>query len=42
MLNKAVGDDMIQLSSHGSMEVLDNHYIDKSVVAQGLKMKMFG
>jgi len=41
-LNKAVGDDSIQLSSHGSMKTLTKHYIDPEVVVKGLAMKIFG
>jgi hypothetical protein len=41
MLNRVVGDDMIQLSSHSNMNVLEDCYLDKSVVTQGLKMTMF-
>ena len=41
-LNKAVGDDSIELSSHGSMKTLTKHYIDPEVVAKGQAMKIFG
>lgn len=40
-LNKAVGDDSIELSSHSSMKILTTHYIDAEVVAKGLTMKIF-
>ena len=40
-LNKAVGDDTIELSSHGDMKTLTTHYIDAEIVAKGLTMKMF-
>lgn len=40
-LHKAVGDDMIELSSHGGMRTLTTHYIDAEVVAKGLSMKIF-
>lgn len=40
-LNKAAGDDSIQLSSHGSMKTLNTHYVDAEVVAKGLTMKLF-
>ncbi|MEL4456947.1 site-specific integrase [Lutimonas vermicola] len=40
-LNKAVGDDSIELSSHGSKKILSTHYIDAEVVAKGLTMKIF-
>ncbi|MEC3906127.1 hypothetical protein VOI54_03800 [Tamlana sp. 2201CG12-4] len=41
-LNKSAGDDMIELSSHGSMRVLNKHYVDAEVVAKGLTMKIWG
>ena len=40
-LNKTLGDDIIELSSHGNMKILNSHYIDKKVVANGLTMKIF-
>ena len=40
-LNKSVGEDMIELSSHSSMRVLDKHYLDAEIVSKGLKMKIF-
>ena len=40
-LNKSVGDDMIELSSHRSMKTLKKHYLDAEVVAKGLTMRMF-
>jgi len=40
-LNKSVGDDMIELSSHGNMRVLNRHYVDAEVVAKGLTMRIF-
>jgi len=40
-LNKSVGDDMIELSSHRSMKTLKNHYLDAEVVTKGLQMRMF-
>jgi hypothetical protein len=40
-LNKVVGDDTIELSSHGNMKTLTTNYIDAEVVANGLTMKMF-
>jgi integrase len=40
-LNKAVGDDMIDLSSHSSMDVVSKHYLDKELVAKGRDMRMF-
>ena len=41
-LNKTVGDSVIELSSHGSMKILNKHYVDAEVVAKGLTMKIFG
>ena len=41
-LNKYVGNDTIELSSHGSMRTLNKHYVDAEVVAKGLTMKIFG
>jgi len=32
-LNKAAGDDSIDLSSHGDMKTLTTHYLDHEVVA---------
>jgi len=40
-LNKSVGDDMIELSSHRSMKTLKKHYLDAEVVTKGLQMRMF-
>ncbi len=40
-LNKSVGDEMIELSSHGGMKVLNKHYLDAEIVAKGLSMKIF-
>ncbi|WP_111308849.1 hypothetical protein [Confluentibacter sediminis] len=40
-LHKSVGDDMIELSSHGNMKVLNKHYVDAEIVAKGLTMKIF-
>jgi len=40
-LNKDVGDDSIDLTSHGDMKTLTTHYLDPEVVAKGLKMKIF-
>lgn len=39
-LNKEVGDDMIDLSSHSNMRVLDTHYIDPEVIAKGLQVRI--
>ena len=41
-LNSALGNDMIEFSSHSDMEVLDKHYLDPKKVAKGLTMKVFG
>ncbi|WP_242121095.1 tyrosine-type recombinase/integrase [Aestuariivivens sediminicola] len=40
-LNKEVGDSVIELTSHGSMKVVNKHYVDAEVVAKGLTMKIF-
>lgn len=40
-LNKSAGDDMIELSSHGGMKVLNTHYLDAEIVAKGLSVKIF-
>lgn len=40
-LNKVVGNDMIELSSHSSMRILNKHYVDPEIVAKGLTMKIF-
>jgi integrase len=40
-LNKTVGDDMVELSSHGGMKTLKAHYIDAEVIAKGLTMNIF-
>ena len=40
-LNKSVGDDMIELSSHSGMKILDKHYLDPEIVAKGLAIKIF-
>jgi integrase len=40
-LNKAVGDNMIDLSSHSGMEVVQRHYLDKELTAKGYDMKVF-
>ena len=40
-LNKATGDDMIDLSGHGGMGVVKKHYLDKNLTARGGDMRMF-
>lgn len=40
-LNKSVGDEMIELSSHSGMKILDKHYLDPEIVAKGLRMRIF-
>ena len=40
-LTKEVGDGVIQFSSHSGIEVLEKHYLDKKLLAKGLKMKIF-
>ena len=40
-LNKAVGDKMIDFSSHSGMEVVKTHYLDKQLTAKVLKSRMF-
>ena len=40
-LNKAMGKDMIEFSSHSGMEVLEKHYLDPKKVAKGLDVKVF-
>lgn len=41
-LNRETGDDMIELSSHGSMKTLNKHYIDPKLIARAANMKIFG
>ena len=40
-LNKVVGDNMIDLSSHSGMEVVQRHYLDKELTAKGYEMEVF-
>ncbi len=40
-LNKKVGDSVIELTSHGSMKIVNKHYVDAEVVAKGLTMRIF-
>ena len=40
-LNKAAGDDMIELSSHSDMKTLNKHYIDPKIVTKGAGIKFF-
>lgn len=40
-LNKEVGKNMIELSSHGSMKTLQKHYIDEEIATRGLNMRIF-
>jgi integrase len=41
-LNKSVGDDSIKYTSHSSLKVQKNHYIDKKLVVKGYDVKIFG
>lgn len=40
-LNAAMGNDMIEFSSHSGMEVLEKHYLDPKKVAKRLNVKIF-
>ena len=37
-----MGDEMIEVSSHSGMEVLETHYLDKRLVTKGKDIQIFG
>ncbi|MDG1476658.1 MAG: tyrosine-type recombinase/integrase [Vicingaceae bacterium] len=40
-LSMEVGDDIIEFTSHSGIEILEDYYYDKKILAKGLKMKIF-
>lgn len=40
-LERAVGDDMIHLSSHSGKDVLEKHYLNPAIVTKGYEMTIF-